>query len=202
MTKKTLVALGALLSTYCSAFDYGLSTSGSDISIGLLGGGKSGVGVYGTFLADFDEYQNGDLVTVCSDGKISGSTGSGTCSGHGGASKQREANFSRFAFSLGATYLLHERVRLNGGLILGMYSSDIDIGEMTDLDYTNVGVDAGLSFKVLTEEDMWLSISHETDAGKTLIGFWLPFGKTSKTRKQSVNASSDSYIEPFTVGKY
>jgi hypothetical protein len=159
------------------AGEYGLSTSGKDLSLNLWFGSSldQGQGGYFTFLFDNDEYENGDSVSICGDGAISGSSGSGTCSGHGGISSTRDASYERIAFTAGTTYNVGKRIRLNGGLIYGMYISEVNIGEMGEYDYGEFGLDFGISYKVMQDSSFKVSLNHETDVRKTLIGFWSAF---------------------------
>lgn len=126
---------------------------------------------------DFEDYQNGSEVTVCVDGSVSGSIGSGTCSGHSGASHRRRAEFSRLAVAVGPTYWIHKSVQLHVGFIYGMYTSDIDIGEKSKLDYSESGVDAGFSIRPFDSELKFI-LGHETEQKRTYFGIRLLFSGT------------------------
>lgn len=174
------VSLFVFLSMFfsiCHAVEYGISSSGQNVSLDFWfqDKQKSKTGFYSRVIADFDEYQNGDMVTVCQDGSISGAIGSGTCSGHGGADYVKEADFNRVAVIVGPSYWVAEKVQLHGGLIIGFYTSDINIGDTSKHDYSEAGIDVGASYKPLSESDVKIVLSYETERDKTSIGFSMPF---------------------------
>lgn len=166
-----LALLTSFITPIVLAFDIGVSTSGKDISLDIWSANTehSGWGAYMRGVSDFEDYQNGAEVTVCRDGSISGSTGSGTCSGHSGVSHRKLAEFSRLAIAVGPTYWINKSLQLHVGLIYGMYKSDIDIGEKSKLDYSESGVDAGLSFRPFAA-DLKFVLGHETEQKRTYLG--------------------------------
>lgn len=169
--------LVCIFSSVSYAVDFGLSSSGSDVSIDAWFQNKqnTGRGFYARIIVDTDKYQNGKIVSVCNDGSISGSTGSGTCSGHGGVGYFKEADFDRTAFIIGPTYWFSERIQFHGGLIVGLYTSEINIGDKSKYDFSEIGVDIGLSYKFSSQSDAKVLLSHETEQSRSYIGFWLPF---------------------------
>ncbi len=173
-----LVIIGLLISrsTTILAFDFGLSTSGNDIGIDiwLSTNDSSKWGYYARGIVDFDNYKNGRSVNVCNDGSISGSTGSGTCSGHKGVSHSKSAEYDRFALVLGPTYSISKTIQIHCGPIIGIYSSDVDIGDMHEKDYTDIGVDFGISLMPFRQSDFKLFVSHETEQKKTFFGLRYP----------------------------
>ena len=167
-----------LFSSYCfGESGIGLSSSGKDISVDMwfYQSQNKTLGLFGRYIFDTEEYQNGMLVSVCSDGAISGALGNGACSSHGGVSNVREANFSRMALSLGPTYRVTHAVQFNFGLLIGLYSSDIDIGDTTKGEFTESGLDFGVSVKPLENVNMTVFFSYETEQSRTYFGLWFPF---------------------------
>lgn len=175
--KVSVFLVACILSTVTYAVDFGLSSSGSDISIDIWFQNlkNSDQGIYSRIIIDSDKYQNGKVVGVCNDGSISGSSGSGTCSGHGGVNRYEEADFDRIALVFGPTYWVSEKIQLHGGLIVGLYTSEINIGDTSKHDFSELGIDFGLSYKFLSQSDAKVLISHETEQSKSYLGFWLPF---------------------------
>lgn len=165
-----------LLSTNGIALELGLSTSGEDLALSLWADKipKSSQKGYLTIGLDSNTYQNDTLVSDCNDGAVSASTGSGTCSGHGGVSKTRQAEYDRAALIFGMTHNLTPRLRFNAGLAIGMYFSDVTIRTTQYTNYFQYGLDMGASYQITPTYPLKLSISHETERGKTLFGFWYP----------------------------
>lgn len=158
---------------WCWALNIGLSSSGKDISLDMSSQKESqtDIGLYFRLIADSKEYKDGSSVTVCSDGKISGSTGSGTCSGHGGINHTKEAEFSRYAIAFGPTYWATNCLQVYGGIIFGLYSSDVNIGDTSVKDFTETGFDFGVNFKPVETSSFILVIGHETEQKRTYLGF-------------------------------
>ena len=162
-----------LFARECPAIDLGASSSGKDISLDIWSSNQppNRLGYDLRLLVDFDKYENGSLVTVCADGSISGSVGSGTCSGHGGANHTKEAKFTRYAIMAGPTYWLTNHFQLYGGLIVGLYSSDINIGEKNAKDFTKGGLDFGVVIKPTESSKFKMIIGHETERDRSYFGF-------------------------------
>jgi len=176
MLRKFLLVVLILFSQASLGDGFGASTSGQDISLDawFKGGGENGVGLYFSVIADFEEYQNGSTISVCRDGQISGSFGSGTCSGHGGVSHTALADFTRFGFSFGPTYNINKSLQLHAGLLYGMYSENIDVGDKTPDSYGEWGLDIGVSFQLPIKSRANLLLRHETEQDRSLIGIWFP----------------------------
>ena len=158
------------------AFDLGASSSGNDISIDFWTGINESqkIGLYSRTVIDFESYEGDDYVSVCGDGEVSGSTGSGTCSGHSGVSSTKLAEFSRIALIFGPTYKLSETIDIYGGIIIGFYSSDVSIGDSASLDYSKYGADIGLRLKPIKSSDIKITLSYETEQNRTSVGFSYP----------------------------
>lgn len=173
----SVIILLIFFPSICQAIELGVSTSGRSISLDmwLQNKEKSKAGFYAKILVDFDKYKNGIRVTVCQDGSISGSTGSGTCSGHGGISHTKEDEFDRYGVIVGPSYWITNKIQMHGGLIIAFYNSEVDIGDTSKNDYSGVGIDIGVSFKPLDESDIKIVISYETEQDNTSLGFWYPF---------------------------
>ncbi len=159
------------------AVEVGISSSGKDISLDIWFQDipKSENNFYTRIIYDFDGYHNGANVTVCNDGTISGSTGSGTCSNHGGVNSMKEAEFDRLGFAFGLSNWVSNKVQLHGGLIIGLYSSDINIGDSSEIDFTKFGLDLGISYQPSDLSNMKIVVSYETEQKRSSIGFWFPF---------------------------
>lgn len=173
MPRRVILGVACIAATnFSHAADIGISTSGNNISLDYWSSrnASTNLGWYVRALLDFESYENGDEVTVCRDGSVSGSSGSGTCSGHRGVSHSEEAEFDRLGVAIGPTYWVSDKFQLHGGVFFGMYSSNIDIGETGALDYTEVGLDLGVSFKPIESSSFKVVLSHETDQAHTSIG--------------------------------
>lgn len=132
------------------------------------------IGMYGRFVWDFKDYEDGSFVRVCADGSISGSSGSGTCSGHGGISSEKLAKFNRYGFILGPTHWFTDRIRLHGGLFWGAYNSDVDVGDKDKLDFNEYGVDVGISYSIFGVDSPRVVLSFESEQKQTFIGLSFP----------------------------
>ena len=165
-----------IYSPLSSAIDLGLSGSEKDIALDVRGTNSNNPnwGGYIRVIVDSGEYQNGKNVSVCNDGSISGSTGSGTCSSHSGVNYTENAEFNRIAGAFGATYSVTDSFQLHGGVIVGMYTSNINIGDKDKYNFNKVGIDVGISDKILNDLDLKLFLSHETERDRTYIGFLIP----------------------------
>ncbi len=104
--------------------------------IGIELGNKTGVldiidltsGLYGSFKYDGNKYEHGNVVSICNDGGISGSVGSGTCSGHGGVSHTRKEQSKRAGFSIGYMWNPYGDLYAGGGVGFGAYLSEVNVG--------------------------------------------------------------------------
>lgn len=173
MIRKIILGLVcATVSNFCHSADIGIFTSGNDISLVFWSSpeDQSKLGWYARALFDFETYENGDVVTICRDGSVSGSSGSGTCSGHSGVSHSEQAKFDRLGVAIGPTYWVSNKFQLHGGVLIGLYSSNIDVGDSGALDYTKIGFDFGISFKPIDSSGFKIVLSHETDQARTSIG--------------------------------
>jgi hypothetical protein len=175
MTVVRNLLLAFLLCVYTNvvfAYELGVSSSGEDVSLDFWQSKliDSELGMYFRLIIDSEEYENGNSVSVCRDGSISGSFGSGTCSSHGGVSHSKLADFNRLAFAIGPTYWISESIQLHGGLLWAMYTSDISIGDHTKLDFDEFGIDLGVSLEVLDQHRLSIMLSHETEQKRNYIG--------------------------------
>jgi len=170
-SKILLFVFANTISSLAYAGDLGVTSSGKDISLTWLQSVEvSSWGFYLKGILDSEKYQNGSLVSVCNDGSISGSIGSGTCSNHGGMSYGREAQFGRDALVIGSTFQMNKNIQFQGGIIAGMYSSDINIGDKSKLNFIKYGIDVGLSYKVFNDSNFKLQFFHETEQQRNSIG--------------------------------
>ncbi|WP_298723098.1 hypothetical protein [uncultured Oceanisphaera sp.] len=173
---RNLVLLCSLMfSPVVVAVELGVSGSGDAVSLDLWSSKKlnSQIGLYSRFLWDFEEYEDGTTVSICSDGSISGSSGSGTCSGHGGVSGTKATEFNRYGLVLGPTYWLSDRIRLHGGLVAALYSSDVNIGDKSERDFAEIGADIGASFS-FADDGPRIVLSYETEQQQTYLGVSIP----------------------------
>lgn len=90
---------------------------------------------YASIRFDSNEYVLDSTVSVCNDGGVSGSTGSGTCSGHGGVSHTRKEKAERFGGSFGYLWNAVGNFYLGGGAGIGSYISEVDVGNEGQSDY-------------------------------------------------------------------
>ena len=174
MLARTLSAILFLVaSNVCFALDAGISSSGKDLSLDLWSDSNrySNIGFFGRLVADFKDYTNGDTVRVCNDGSVSGASGSGTCSGHGGISHEEEAQFNRVAIAFGPTYSLTDNLEFHGGFLIGFYNSNINIGDESKLSYSKAGINFGLSLRPIPGSGFMLVVSNETEQERTSVGF-------------------------------
>ncbi|MGC3981530.1 MAG: hypothetical protein QM808_09740 [Steroidobacteraceae bacterium] len=172
---KTRIVTLLLISLFAEeslAFDLGVSSSGKDISLEIWSPRNPSTpwGANFKVLADFEKYENGSRVTVCSDGSISGSSGSGTCSGHGGVNHTKNAKFNRYAIAAAPTYWVTDYLQLHCGLIAGLYSSDVNIGDKGSKNFTEYGLDLGISIKPLATSEFKLVAGHETERSRSYLG--------------------------------
>ena len=173
--RNLVLVCSLMFSPFVIALEVGVSGSGGAISLDLWSSKKfnSQIGLYSKFLWDFEEYEDGTTLNVCSDGAISGSSGSGTCSGHGGVSSTKPTEFNRYGLVLGPTYWLSNRIRLHGGLVAALYSSDVNIGDKSERDFTEIGADIGASYS-LADDGSRIVLSYETEQQQTYLGFSIP----------------------------
>lgn len=104
-------------------------------------------GLYGTVRYDRNEYDLGNKVSVCNDGSISGSTGSGTCSGHGGVSHTRNEKNERLGGSLGYLWNVIGDLYLGGGANFGAYTSEVNVGNKSQGE-TYFNVEARAAYRI------------------------------------------------------
>ncbi len=96
-------------------------------------------GLYATLRFDSNKYELDNRVSVCNDGGISGSTGSGTCSGHGGVSHTRNEVSDRVGGSVGYMWNAIDNIYFGGGIAYGFYGTEVNVGSSTHGDgYINV----------------------------------------------------------------
>ena len=173
--RKIVLILLMSCPTISQSYDFGLSASGNTLGVDYWGDlSKENWGYYFRFVLDSDEYTDGKIVSVCSDGKISGSLGTGTCSGHGGVSNTKEAEFDRWALVIGPEYYINSRVTANVGLLAAFYSSDANIGDEGKLDFMDYGLDFGLSFR-FSDKGHKVYTGYETERKQTYVGLRFPF---------------------------
>jgi len=173
MIKKIILGIiFTITSSICYSADIGISTSGKDISLSFwsLSKAQSKFGWYARALFDFKTYEKNNIVTICRDGSVSGSSGSGTCSGHGGVSHSEQAEFNRLAVAIGPAFWVSNKIQLHGGILIGFYSSHVNIGNTDALDYRKVGFDFGISFKPIETSNFKIVLSHETEQSRTSLG--------------------------------
>jgi hypothetical protein len=173
--KIIFVIIFITVSSICFADDIGISSSGKDISLNFwsLPKDQSNSGWYVRALFDFETYKNNDVVSICRDGSVSGSRGSGTCSGHRGVSHSELAQFKRFGVAIGPTFWVLNKIQLHGGVLLGLYSSNINIGDKGVLNYMEVGFDFGIGIKLIDASRFNFVLSRETNQARTSIGMRL-----------------------------
>lgn len=173
---KFILILSFIVPSISFAVEFGISTSGEAVSVDFWPNRDEvkKVGLYGRFVWDFEDYEDGSVVSICSDGSVSGSSGSGTCSGHGGVSGEKLAEFTRYGFILGPTYWVTNRVRLHGGIVLGVYNSDVNIGDEGKLDFNEYGVDVGISCSFLGVDSPRVVLSYESEQEQTFLGLSFP----------------------------
>jgi len=167
-----IILAGIFYTSVGVAADFSVLSSGKEISIGVWSDSATTkrTGGYANFFLDFDEYQDGSIVSVCGDGSISGSFGSGTCSGHSGVSGTKEAIFGRWGFVIGGSVWVSNFFQVHSGLVWARYYSDIDIGEMGALDYDEFGLDLGVSLRHSRTANYKIMASYETEQKRTLLG--------------------------------
>ncbi len=141
----------SLIPTFASAQSY-------DMDVGL----KFGSNTWGYYIGAHDltsrfgfftttelsvdprSYGIGGTTTVCNDGQLSGSQGTGSCSWHGGVSHQTEAEYSRFSFGMGTTYRLSEPVSLVLNGVFSLYTHYITVGEASNEGDLQYGIETGV----------------------------------------------------------
>lgn len=102
----------------------------------------------GEFSLEPETYGIGGTTTVCNNGGLSGSTGSGSCSWNGGVSHQTDATYDRFSIGLGATYKVIEPVSI---VLIGVWSAfthHITVGNIRNDGDSRYGVETGLLFRL------------------------------------------------------
>lgn len=159
-----------------SALDVGMAAYRNGVTLGLwtAQSRSSGWGAYIEGVVDFDQYENGSGVYRCNDGSTSGDLGRDSCAGYGGVSYAKTAKFDRKVLIAGPTYWLTDRVQIHAGFVLGLYSSDIDIGDQSALDYTRTGMDIGITLVPFGLSDFKLFLSYETERKRTTLGYRIP----------------------------
>lgn len=172
MYKKLFLLPILLWSFSTQAMDLGLSSSGDDLHFGgwVYPTEMGGFGYYIQGFFDFDKYENDDTVSVCRDGEVSGSTGSGTCSGHGGVSHTKNAEFDRNGVSFGAAYSISNNFDIFGGILFALYSSDVTVGDTSSKDFSETGLDIGASYRFIDQSRYSLLVGFESEQDKAYFG--------------------------------
>jgi len=132
-------------------FEFGLLFAPNTLSLLFAGHIQDQWGIVTIADTSFEveEYDLGGETTVCADGELSGSTGPGTCSYHGGVSGSQPAEYSRVSFSVGPTYQLTERLKIYGTVGLVFYTQYITVGETRNEGDASGNAEIGVSYQVI-----------------------------------------------------
>ena len=95
-----------------------------------------------------ENYGLGGSTSVCSDGSLSGSTGSGTCSWHGGYSHDIESVYSMSSLAGGMSIKMTKRLKTFGHVSWATYIEDINVGNQAS-QIVRYGYELGVGYDVL-----------------------------------------------------
>ncbi|MDR9826271.1 hypothetical protein RCJ22_11685 [Vibrio sp. FNV 38] len=129
-------------------------------------------GFYGSVRIDSNNYNRGNRVSICNDGKISGSSGSGTCSGHGGVSYVREEKSERIGGSIGYFWKAIKGLYLGAGANLGVYTSEVNIGDNNQGEFY-MNLEARAAYRITPR--ITATSTYDAEAGNFTLGASIGF---------------------------